>query len=169
MAFLNLRNQVEQNKTMSTMSRSVQRSQFTCPRRSQFDSETAFCAAVQAFEDAFMQRVAMAPPDSGPRFSADDDDDVYFEIDNDTDTETPRRPKPSNRYTALSREELDAELDDCCVCYRPLTRAKSVTTNCLHTFCGSCMTTCLVHTSSCPCCRTEVNSLMRYRAQRRQK
>lgn len=135
------------------------------PRRADFVTDVDYCAAVETYETAFMQRLALVPPRD---FSDGSHADEEYEIDWGVGV-PPRQRVERNyalRYQALAREALDAVLDDCCVCYGELTRAKSVTTNCGHTFCASCMTSCLARTSSCPCCRTVVSSLTRYRARR---
>jgi len=132
------------------------------PRRADFASDVDYCTAVESYETAFMQRLARVPPqDFSNGAHADEVYEVYWE--NGTPRAQPRRCWQL-RYRALPREELAVSLDDCGVCYGELTKHKSATTNCGHTLCSSCMTKCLTSTSSCPCCRSTVDTVTRYRA-----
>jgi len=133
------------------------------PRRANFTTEADYQAARQAFEDKFMQRLALVAPDPHPEVRYEG----YFETDDDDASETRVARSVQTRYTALPRSELATPLDACAVCLEGLTRAQSVTTNCKHTFCAPCMTKCLRNTPSCPCCRSAVDTVTRYRARRK--
>ena len=121
------------------------------PRSSQFATEAEYKAALAVFEAEFMRRLGRVP----------------------TQDFSTKKKRPASmtkkHFKTLTCEELEERLDECCVCYSEMTRHKSVTPSCQHTFCAPCMTKCLSRTSSCPYCRTKVDYLTRYRAKRRPK
>lgn len=118
------------------------------PRSSEYATEEEYKAARAVYEAEFMRRLGRVP---------------YEDF-----SKKRKRPAPTTKkhFKSLTREQLEERLDECCVCYEELTRAKSVTTSCLHSFCGPCMTKCLQRKASCPCCRQEVLSVTKYRVKR---
>ena len=122
------------------------------PRSSEYATEAEYVAARAAFEAEFMRRLGRVPYE-----------------DFSKKRKRPASTTTKKHFKTLAREELEERLDECCVCYGELTRAKSATTSCQHSFCGSCLTKCLQRKASCPCCRQEVSSVTKYRLKRSRK
>ena len=146
---------------------------------------------IRLYLDEFKRRLALVPPSPPSPFQdADDDDDDDDEYLNDASTDEvddgdywsdegtdeydddhPRHfeenPMKSVNYALKSvpvAELYEKMPDDCCFCMEEVSRAESVTTNCGHSFCGSCFAN--YRKRTCPCCRQHVDRLTTYYAYR---
>lgn len=72
----------------------------------------------------------------------------------------PKVPKALNRdkkhRLTLSHEEYNKPVDNCSVCLDSLSRSCCVTTNCMHSYCKSCLKK--WEKNTCPMCRQTVTS-----------
>jgi len=144
-----------------------------CPNRASFANPGDYQEAMCKYEEELVKRLAYVTPTSSLNLNHDfenedededddDDDDNDFDYyDNDFDfEENPLLLVVPYKTQKCTTEELQTCAGECSICLENMTRSNCVTTNCMHSYCGTCYNK--YKKPTCPLCRQPVLHLTKY-------